>query len=53
MNSKFASEAVFHYLNEMPTKEMVAKIISGVKKDEVPSFKSNSFAEFISSSYPF
>ena len=53
MNNKFASEAVFHYLNEMPTKEMVAKIISGVKKEEVPSFKSNSFAEFISSSYPF
>lgn len=53
MNSKFAGEAVFQYLNEMPTKEMVAKIVSGVKKDEVPSFKSNSFAEFISSSYPF
>ena len=53
MNSKFAGEAVFQYLNEMLTKEMVAKIVSGVKKDEVPSFKSNSFAEFISSSYPF
>ena len=49
MNSKFASEAVFNYLNEMPTKEMVAKIISGVKKDEVPSFKSKTLCQTFTS----
>lgn len=53
VNSSSAGEAIFSYLDEMPVDKMISKIISGVKKDEVPSFKSNSFADFISSAYPF
>ncbi|MDY6038233.1 MAG: arginine deiminase [Eubacterium sp.] len=53
VNSSSAGEAIFSYLDEMPVDKVISKIISGVKKDEVPSFKSNSFADFISSAYPF
>lgn len=53
LNSPAAEGAIFDYLNAMETKDMVAKIIAGVKKDEVPAFQSKSFADYISSSYPF
>lgn len=53
LNSKAAEEAIYDYLFNMETKEMIAKIIAGVKKDEVPEFKSSSFADYISSDYPF
>ncbi|MBQ7245560.1 MAG: arginine deiminase [Firmicutes bacterium] len=51
--SQDGRDAIFAYLNSMDVKEMIAKIISGVTKEEVPEFKSDSFAEFISISYPF
>ena len=53
LNSKAAKEAIFDYLNAMETRAMVEKIIAGVKKNEVPKFESNSFADYISSEYPF
>ena len=51
--SQDGRDAIFAYLNGMDVKEMIAKIISGVTKEEVPEFNSESFAEFISISYPF
>ena len=53
LNSPAAEEAIFDYLDGMETRAMVEKIIAGVKKEEVPCFKSGSFADFISSDYPF
>ena len=53
LNSRAAEEAIFDYLNSMETREMVEKIIAGVKKDEVPKFETKSFADYISSVYPF
>ena len=53
LNSIETEEAIFDYLNKMETKDMVAKIIAGVKKDEVPEFATPSFADYISSNYPF
>ena len=51
--SQDGRDAIFAYLNGMDVKEMIGKIISGVTKEEVPEFKSESFAAFISISYPF
>lgn len=53
LNSQAAEEAIFNYLDGMETKTMVEKIIAGIKKNEVPEFKSGSFADFISLDYPF
>ena len=53
LNAPAAEEAIFDYLNKMETKAMIEKIIAGVKKSEVPEFKSGSFADYISSDYPF
>lgn len=53
VHSKEAEEAIFDYLNSMETEDAVKKIIAGVKRDEVPDFKTDSFAEYISSVYPF
>lgn len=51
--SQGVREALFKYLNDMPVKEMVAKIIAGVKKDEIGDINAKSLADFVSSSYPF
>ena len=51
--SQADKEAIFDYLNAMEEKELIAKLIAGVSKEEVPAFKTNSFADFISISYPF
>ena len=51
--SQADKEAIFDYLNNMEEKELIAKLIAGVSKEEVPAFKTNSFADFISISYPF
>ncbi|NLY82232.1 MAG: arginine deiminase [Clostridiales bacterium] len=51
--SQGVREALLKYLLKMPVKEMVAKIISGVKKDEIGEIHAKSLADFISSSYPF
>ena len=50
--SEAVKEALEEYLSEMTVKDMVEKVISGVKKDEI-CVKSNSLAEFIASGYPY
>lgn len=51
--SQADKDAIFDYLNGMEAKRMIEKVIAGVTKDEVPTFKSGSFADYISISYPF
>lgn len=53
LHSQATEEAIFDYLYSMETKDMISKIIAGVKRDEVPAFDSGSFADYISSNYPF
>ncbi len=53
ITSKGINEALFSYLNGMPAKEMVEKIIAGVKKNELPEFSATSFSDLVSSDYPF
>lgn len=53
LHSPAAEEAIFDYLNAMETEDMVKKVIAGVKKNEVPKFETKSFADYISSDYPF
>lgn len=53
LHSEGIREAIFDYLFNMPEKEMVKKIISGVKRVEIGEVKGKSLADFISSSYPF
>lgn len=50
--SEAVKEALEEYLGEMTVKDMVEKVISGVKKDEI-CVKTNSLAEFIASGYPY
>jgi len=51
--SEGGKSALFDYLNGMETKEMIGKIISGVTKEEVSALDPESFADYISISYPF
>jgi len=53
LNSRESEEALFEYLDAMETEEMLRKIIAGVRRDEIPNFKAQSFADYISSAYPF
>ena len=53
LNSPAVEEAIFAYLDAMPTEEMIAKIIAGVKKSDIKDFTASSFADYITSSYPF
>ena len=53
LTSQGIREAIFDYLIQMPEKEMVAKIIAGVKKDEITDYAAKSLADQISSAYPF
>lgn len=46
-------EAIYDYLIAMPAKEMVEKVIAGVKKTDIPKIESKSLADFITSAYPF
>lgn len=50
--SEAVKEALEEYLNDMTVKDMVEKVISGVKKNEI-EVKTNSFADYISSGYPY
>ena len=43
VSSKTVAEALFSYLSEMPTREMVENVIRGVRKREVPAFESPQF----------
>lgn len=53
LNSEGIETALYDYLNAMPTKDMVSKVIAGVKKCEIPEFKATSFADIVSTDYPF
>lgn len=50
--SDAVKEALEDYLDRMPVRSMVEKVISGVKKSEL-EVKSNSLADYISSGYPY
>lgn len=52
IHSEAVKEALEEYLMGMTVKEMVEKVISGVKKSEL-DVKSNSLADYISSGYPY
>lgn len=52
LNSQGVREALYDYLINMDEKAMVAKLIAGVKREEI-TVESKSLADFISSSYPF
>lgn len=53
LNSKAVQEAIYDYLIKMPEKEMVAKVIAGVKREEIGHIESKSLADFVTSDYPF
>ncbi|NLD18666.1 MAG: arginine deiminase [Clostridiales bacterium] len=50
--SQAVREALEEYLSQMTVKDMVEKVISGVKKSEL-NVKSNSLADYIASGYPY
>ena len=52
IHSEAVKEALEEYLMGMTVKEMVEKVISGVKKSEL-DVKSNSLADYISAGYPY
>lgn len=51
--SEAAKEAIYEYLLNMPAKEMVKKVISGIKKTEIGKIDVSSLADFIASDYPY
>ena len=53
LNSEGIREAIYNFLITMPAKQMVSKIIAGVKRTDILHIESKSLADFISSSYPF
>ena len=52
-NSLAVKEALFEYLMGMDEKQMVSKLIAGVKKDEDLPAHTKSLVDYISISYPF
>ena len=53
INSMAVKEALVDFLTAMPEKDLVAKVIAGVKKEDIPEVKSTSLADFVKSDYPF
>lgn len=53
IKSKGVREALFDYLIKMPSDKMVAKLIAGVKKDEISNVEIKSLDDFVTSDYPF
>ena len=53
IRSMAVKEALADFLTAMPEKELVEKVIAGVKKDELAHVESRSLADFIESDYPF
>ena len=53
LNSLTVKEALNDYLLKMPEKELVEKVIAGVKKEEIGEVESKSLADFVNSDYPF
>ena len=53
LSSQSVRDAINDYLIQMPAKKMVAKIIAGVRKDEIEGIEARTLADLISSAYPF
>ena len=53
VRSQTLAVALLEYLRAMPVAEMVRKVISGVRRSDLPDFRSPHFADFISESAPF
>ena len=53
LNSQGIREAIFNYLYAMPEKEMVAKIIAGVRKEDIKEFEAKSLSDLVTDDYPF
>lgn len=51
--SQEAKEAVKSYLMGMPSRQLVEKVISGIKKEEVQVQNKGSLASYIASGYPY
>lgn len=52
-SSPGVEEAVCTYLNSLPPKELVEKVIAGVRKDDIRDYEPRSLAERIDAAYPF
>lgn len=53
INSQTVRDALYEYLYAMDNEKMVAKIIAGVKKEELGKLPQNSLQDFVESDYPF
>ena len=53
LSSQSVRDAINDYLIQMPAKKMVAKIIAGVRKDEIEGIEARTLTDLISSSHPF
>lgn len=53
IHSQGVKEALFDYLTKLPAKEMVEKVIAGIKKTDISGFKPTSLADYITSDYPY
>jgi len=53
IESEGLKEALGEYLYTFSNKEMVDKMMAGIRKDEVPKYKRTSLSDMIDDSYPF
>ncbi|MFP4078296.1 MAG: arginine deiminase [Candidatus Izemoplasmataceae bacterium] len=53
VKTKSAVKAIYDYLESMDTKDMVEKMISGIKKSELPDHCGETIMEMLESEYPF
>ncbi len=53
IHAEGVKEAMFDYLYNLPTKRLVEKVIEGVKKTDIKVEKATSFADLITSDYPY
>jgi arginine deiminase len=51
--NKSATDAIYTYLKKMETKPMIEKMISGIKKTEIPEHFSGTIMEMLENEYPF
>ncbi|MBQ9972439.1 MAG: arginine deiminase [Firmicutes bacterium] len=53
IHSQSVREAIQEYLSKMPVHDMVAKVIAGIRKEEIEGVETNSLADYITSDYPY
>ena len=53
LTSEGIREAIYDYLMSMNPQRLVNKVIAGVRKTDIPDFRSTNLADQISSAYPF